>query len=193
MDLTVAEFAKITKNTCPDCGAKGEFFVGPSGCGSQNIICDQCKMRFNVGIGSGERIGKEEHAELPPIVIPEGTLSWKKHNDFEYLTHSCGGSVDLHTIDDEIAALVCRACHMRLMVPNQEIKDFDINSYKSKELFAYLSTERPWERAINNNRIKQIKNLISKCGADYCSVNDLMGRLQEIEEICDEILAAGER
>lgn len=48
-------------------------------------------------------------------------------------------------------------------------------------------------RAINNNRIKQIKNLISKCGADYCSVNDLMGRLQEIEEICDEILATGER
>lgn len=167
-NLTVAEFAKITKNTCPDCGEKGKLQFGPSGCGSQNIICGQCKMRFNVGMGSGERIGKEEHSKLDPISIPEGTLSWSKHNDFEYLTHSCGGGVNLHAIDDELAAVVCGKCQMRLLVPNQEIKDFDINSYKLKELFAYLSTERPWEReflANDEGSIAELEDLIDDI---YC-------------------------
>ena len=47
-------------------------------------------------------------------------------------------------------------------------------------------------KALNKSRIKKIKNLISQCGADYCSVNDLMGTLLQIDEICDKVLAAGE-
>jgi hypothetical protein len=56
-DLTTKEYDTITEeNTCPDCGAKGEFLAGPCGGASQNIICAKCLVRFNIGPGSGERI-----------------------------------------------------------------------------------------------------------------------------------------
>ncbi len=47
-------------------------------------------------------------------------------------------------------------------------------------------------KAINKNRIKKIKNLISECDDGCYSGSDLMGTLLQIEEICDAILAAGE-
>jgi len=146
-DLTKTEMIEIAKNTCPDCGAENEFLSGPKAGGSQNILCAKCKMRFNIGFGSGERLGKEIFVGPDFVDIPEGTLSWSKQNNFEYLTHSCNGSVDLHVIDNETAVLVCRKCYMRLLFPSQDIKNLDIHAYKTKELFTYLSTERPWERA----------------------------------------------
>ena len=78
--LTTKEYDTITvKNTCPDCGAKGKFLAGQCGGESQNITCAGCHMRFNVGPGSGERIGKEERLRLDPTPIAEGTMSWSKY------------------------------------------------------------------------------------------------------------------
>jgi hypothetical protein len=47
-------------------------------------------------------------------------------------------------------------------------------------------------KAINRGRIKKIKDLVSECDSDCCSVNDLMGKLLEIDEICDAVLDSGE-
>lgn len=144
-DLTNDEIATITKNICPDCGAKGEFIGGPSGGGSQNIICNNCKMRFNVGMGSGERIGKETFSESEPLSIPEGTIVFKEHNRYQYLTHSCGGGINLYNMDEKLAVLVCSKCFMRLKLPQQELTSLNIGPYKMNDLFVYLKTHRPWD------------------------------------------------
>ncbi len=142
--LTTKEYDTITlKNICPDCGAKGRFLNGPCGGGSQNITCAGCHMRFNIGPGSGERIDKEERLKLDPIAIDEGTMTWSKYDAFEYLTHSCGGSLDLHNIDHETSALLCRKCGMRQVFKDQRIIDLDINAYKVLAFFKYVRDNNP--------------------------------------------------
>jgi len=142
--LTTKEYDTITlRNLCPDCGAKNQFVSGPCGGASQNIACAVCHMRFNLGPGSGERIGKEEHLRLDPVDIGEGTMSWSKHNGFEYLSHSCGGSLDLHTIDQDTTALLCRKCGMRQVFKSQWIADMKISSYKVLEFFEYIRDNNP--------------------------------------------------
>jgi len=142
--LTTKEYDTITlRNLCPDCGAKNQFVAGPCGGASQNISCTVCHMRFNLGPGSGERIGKEERLELDPIPICEGTMSWSKYDAFEYLTHSCGGSLDLHKIDHETSALACRKCGMRQVFIDQKIIDMPTSSYKVLEFFEYIRDNNP--------------------------------------------------
>ncbi len=142
--LTTKEYNTITnKNTCPDCKANGRFLAGLSGPGSQNITCIECKMRFNVGTGGGERIGKEERLRLDPIALDEGTMAWSKYDAFEYLTHSCGGSLDLHTIDSITSVLLCRKCGMRQVFKDQQIADMDIHSYKVLALYEYIRDNNP--------------------------------------------------
>jgi len=142
--LTTKEYDTITnRNLCPDCGAKNKFVAGPSGGASQNIACSVCHMRFNVGPGGGERIGKEERLKLDPIAIDEGTMAWSKYDAFEYLTHSCGGSLDLHLIDHDTSALLCRKCGMRQVFKDQRIVDMDISSYKVLAFFEYIRDNNP--------------------------------------------------
>lgn len=45
--------AEINANRCPDCGASNSLLEGPSGGMSQNILCENCMMEFNVGFGFG--------------------------------------------------------------------------------------------------------------------------------------------
>lgn len=142
--LTTKEYDTITnKNICPDCNAKGEFLAGPSGGASQNITCKECHMRFNVGPVSGERIGKEEHLRSDPISLPEGTMSWSKHNGFEYLRHSCGGSIEFRAIDHETSAINCGLCKMRLVFRDQKIIDIKPGPYRVLALFEYIRDNNP--------------------------------------------------
>lgn len=144
ISLTAKEYDTITfENMCPDCGAKGKFLAGPCGGASQNITCSGCHMRFNVGPGSGERLGKEERLRLDPISIGEGTMAWSKYDAFEYLSHSCGGSLDLHTIDHETSALLCRKCGMRQVFKDQRIVDLKTTSYKVLAFFEYIRDNNP--------------------------------------------------
>lgn len=143
--LTTKEYDTITnRNLCPDCGAKNQFLAGPCGGASQNITCAVCHMRFNLGPGSGERIGKEERLTLPHIPLPEGTMSWSKQNGFEYLSHSCGGSIDFRAIDQETLAINCGLCKMRLVFKDRGIVDLKSGSYRVRTLFEYIRDNNPF-------------------------------------------------
>lgn len=142
-DLTAKEFEQIIDNTCPDCSVKGEFLAGLRGGTNQNITCAKCHMRFNVSSVFGERIGKEERLRLDPISLMEGTMSWRKDDSFEYLIHSCGGSLELHKIDHEISALLCRSCGMRQVFRDKRIVDMNTSSYKNLTFFKYVRDNNP--------------------------------------------------
>lgn len=67
-NLTNEEVLLIEENVCPDCRVYGHISYGPCGGSSQNITCSNCKMRFNVRLGSGERIGQETFLESEPLL-----------------------------------------------------------------------------------------------------------------------------
>ena len=145
--LTNEEAGKIDRGVCPDCGASDGFLKGPSGPGATNVMCKACKMQFNLGMGCYDRIGfYKETVVSEPVSLPgEGHVLFKNDGKFEYLTHSCCGSIDFHVVSDEHACITCRKCGMRIRLPNRDLKGLTIQAYKVRDLFEYLKTKRELE------------------------------------------------
>lgn len=63
-DQEITDYMQKYKQ-CPDCGCD-QFYDGPGGGISQNIICVSCGAKFNMTMGQAERIGEPN--------IPEGCV-----------------------------------------------------------------------------------------------------------------------
>lgn len=46
----------VVEGRCPDCQSTGKFLEGPSGGLATNIMCDECKSRFNLTPFGVERL-----------------------------------------------------------------------------------------------------------------------------------------
>lgn len=140
--LTQEEFSKLQADICPDCGSKKPFLGGPKGPGVENILCSDCKMQFNIGLCDGERLGLYVEPTISdPLYIPEeGHIVLKNDGSFEYLIHSCSGSVDFHHIGNGYSCLLCRKCMMRFKFPDGELDKTKVSSYKLSFLFRFLKS-----------------------------------------------------
>ncbi len=83
------EVFKFVRETCPDCS--GRLVDGPEGGGSMNVYCRdatrQCGSRFNIGVGSVERITPRSPNATPTsndeVEATESTSAWRRLVDDE--------------------------------------------------------------------------------------------------------------
>lgn len=136
--LNEQEAAKLHKGECPDCGGT-RILSGPKGPGSENVVCANCKMKFNLAVGmlDGQRLGKQTDPIISdPVTIPgNGYLVEKIDGKFKYILHSCQninhyghpckwekefrGCVDIVQVSENTCFLHCRSCNMRISVSSE--------------------------------------------------------------------------
>ena len=132
-DITVQETAKLQNGICPDCGSN-KILGGPQGPGSQNVLCDACKMQFNMPTTRGDygqRIGvlKPDNPGIPMKIPGEGSIiqGIGRTNVGCIALHNCSlgtptghcGCVDLVTIGlegEEIVKFLSCGCGMRISI-----------------------------------------------------------------------------
>lgn len=141
-EMTLEDTKTLQDGKCPDCSGT-KILGGPEGPGSQNVMCDGCKSKFNMPLARGipgERLGKytPDQPGVPVEIPDEGSIiqGRGRTNVTCIALHDCcnygkaperhSGCVDLVKagLRHPVAFLNCRSCGMRVPIPTS-IEDWD--------------------------------------------------------------------